>query len=553
MKKIIVNKTKDPCYDGIDPLIARILAARGMTQAETIKFLYDGKESLHNPLLLKNAMTACQIIEETIKEKKHIVIFGDYDADGICATAILHIVLSELGAQVKIHLPDRVENGYGLTKTAVDNIKTLNNCSLMITVDNGTAAVEEISYAKSLGMETIILDHHQPGDALPNCGAIVNPHQIDDEYPCKNLSGAGVVFKIAELLYQRAGYLREHCYRLLDLAAIGTVADVVPLMGENRIIVKEGINLLRLSPRPGIEKLLSLFNMSYGALTSGDIAFKIAPAINATGRLQTNGAISSLAMVLSKNERQALKYANVLFSVNNERKLLVDQYLQDARNSYDGSRVHVYYNKDVPEGILGLIAAKMKEELSLPVIALSEGKHDIKGSARSVQGFDIFKALAQSSSALKKFGGHPLAAGLSMDKNEAKIKALKELLNAYAENSKFETGIIEEIKAEMLLPQEKISLTLAQRLSVLEPFGEKNPNPIFFAKGFRTSGYQFLSDKKHVKLFGNTGNAIGFGLATEYENMGKPEIIDMAVTLKINSFNGKTEPQLEIAAFGQPT
>jgi len=550
MKKVILKKSRDPGYDGIDPLIARILAQRGLGLSEAMTFLHSGKEALHDPRLLRGSQAACETIEAAIKNKELIVVFGDYDADGICATAVMYHCLTEIGAQIGLKLPDRTTNGYGISKPAILELYK-KNCKLIVTVDNGVCAIDEIEYAYSLGIKVVVLDHHQPGEKLPNCEAIVNPHVADETYPFLYLAGAGVAFKIACLLYERAGYGPEHGYRLMDFAAIGTVADVVPLTNENRIIVKEGINLLRLSPRPGIEKLANLFNVSFGTLTSSDIAFKFAPAINATGRLHENGARSSLAMLLAKNENSASRYAKMLFNANQDRKVLVEQYLDKARSSYDGSKVFVYYDKDVPEGILGLIAGKLKEELSLPVIAISEGLDELKGSGRSVPGFNMVKALKSCAPIMRRYGGHPMAAGLSLEKDENLVMQLSKALNDLADNMGFEKAEIETIIAEMPLPQNKISLPLAQRLAVMEPFGEKNPKPIFLAKGFETKGYMYLSDKKHVKLFGETGNAIGFGLAQEYEALGRPEVIDLAVTLGVNGFNGKIEAQLEIVAFAQ--
>jgi len=550
VKKVFVKKLPKANFEGIDPLVAIILAGRGMKNPLEIKeYIFGGKELLHDPALLRGAKEACEQIEAIIKSNKQIIVYGDYDADGVCATAIMCLAISELGGKVNAKLPDRVTNGYGLTKEGIANMKK-RRTAMIITVDNGITAIDEIAYANSLGIKVVITDHHQPGETLPVCEAIVNPNVEGETYPYPYLAGAGVAFKIVCLLYERAGFPKDYGHRFLDLAAIGTVADVVPLTGENRIIVKEGLKLMRSLTRPGIEKLFALFSTSVGMVTSGDIAFKLAPAINAAGRIIDNGSLKSLSLLVA-SEDKACHYANELFAANQERKALVESHLEKARESYDGSKVYVYCDSFVPEGIAGLIAGKLKEELLKPVIVLAEGLENFKGSGRSVQGFDMVKALRACSVHLKKYGGHPLAAGLSIEKDLACVDSFRKAINDYADEIGFEIGELESITVDAVLPQDKISLTLAQRLQVMEPFGEKNPKPMFLIKGFKTDGHLFLTDKKHVKFYGKTGGAIAFGMAAEYEALGKPGEIDLAATIGINTFNGKSDPQLEVVAFAK--
>jgi len=550
MKKIIVKKLARPIIEGVDPLIAAILSGRGLVDPSGINaYLNGGIELLYDPMLLKNAQAVCEQIERAIVAREQIAVYGDYDADGICATAIMCLTISELGGVVGAKLPDRVTNGYGLSKNVINDFSK-RGVKLIVTVDNGITAIDEIAYARSLGIKTVVTDHHQPGKELPICEAIVNPHVNGETYPYPHLAGAGVAFKIACLLYSRAGYPADRAYRHLDLAAIGTIADVVPLTDENRIIAKEGVSLIRQTPRPGIEALFGLFSTNLSAVTSGDIAYKLAPAINATGRIVDNGARKALSLLVS-DETNSSRYANELYSANKERKLLVDSHLDRAKGNYDGSKVFVYYDPNIPEGIAGLIAGKLKEDLARPVIVLAEGVESFKGSGRSVQGFNLIEALRHSSGLLTRYGGHPLAAGLSAKKDLANVDALRKVINDYADETGFDASEPEVLTVDAVLPQEKVSLELAQRLSVMEPFGEKNPKPVFLVKGFKTSGYTYLSDKKHLKLFGDTGSAIAFGMASEYEALGEPKVIDLAVTVGINNFNCKADPQLEVVSFAK--
>lgn len=533
---------------GLAPILAVVLLNRGIDNVE--EFINPEIELLRDPFLMKGMDVAAERILRAQNAGEHITVYGDYDVDGITSTAALVKFLQTHGAEVDYYIPDRLEEGYGINRDAIDTIAA-RGTKLLITVDCGITAVDEINYAKECGMDVIVTDHHECKDALPEALCILNPKQPDCPYPFKKLAGVGVVFKLLEALtIQMKFHKQELLDEYLDLIAVGTVADVMPLVGENRIIVKKGLALLKYTSNKGLRALMAQAQVDPASVTAGTIGFILAPRINAAGRMGDPG--SAVEMLLARDEKTAERYAVLLDEENHARQQAEQDILEDALRilsedaSMENDYVLVISGEGWHHGIIGIVASKISEQTGKPCILISTTDGMGKGSGRSIKGFNLFRALELCGEELTKFGGHELAAGLSIA--EENIKSFREHINAHARTVLSEDDFIPSIHIDSELPIPYINMNTAEKLSVLEPYGMGNPNPLFMARGLSVASMRLLSEGKHLKLTlsgeGYSADAIGFGMGEYAEFLSQGDFVDVVFHLDINTFRGERHAQM---------
>lgn len=495
--------------EGFGVLLSRVLAARGIHTAEAAHHLLDGREELSDPFLLKDMDKAVERIQRAVEEGEPIVIFGDYDVDGVSATAILFECLSNQGAQVRCKLPSRDGGGYGLNTDILKGLAA-KGYTLVITVDNGIAAVEEARCAKELGIDLVITDHHLPGAELPEAVAVVDPNRADDESPCKFLCGAGVAFKLCAAL--------EGCdpAELLDmfgeLAALGTIADVMPLTGENRTLVREGLAVLQETMRPGLQALLENAGYAGKPVTAETVSYGLAPRLNAAGRMDT--AAVALKLLLCENEEQAAGIAARLGEINAERQQTEQQILAAALQAIqaDPARTHdrvlVVAGEGWHPGVIGIVASRLMERYGRPAIVISTENGEGRGSGRAPAGFNLHAALAACSSCLIRSGGHAAAAGLLVE--EEKIGAFRAAVNAWAAR-KYPVPEPGTLKLDAAVQISELDLTSVRQLSRLAPFGSGNPVPLLLVENAVVDGLWPLgSEGRHTRVRLRQGDASCF-------------------------------------------
>ena len=464
---------------GISPVTARVIRNRDVCGTEEIrKYLYGTKEQLYSPFLMKDLEKACDILLKKIEQGKKIRVAGDYDCDGVNATYILLTAIKRLGGDVDFVIPDRIHDGYGINeeivkKAAAEEVDT------MLTCDNGIAAADQIGLAGRLGMTVIVTDHHDiPERGVPQAAAVVNPKQQDCPYPFKGLCGAAVAFKLVQAMYEKRGIPAEEAFGYLEFAALATVADVMELKGENRILVREGLARLRRTENTGLNALIQTCKLKKEAIASYHLGFVIGPCLNASGRLET--AALSLELLLCGDRDRAQVIAENLRQLNETRKDMTVKGTEEAvvlieREQMEQDPVLVVYLPDCHESIAGIIAGRLKEKYHRPSIVLTDSQEGVKGSGRSIEAYHMFHGLQQSAKWLDKFGGHPMAAGLSLKKEN--ITSFRESLIAGAELS--ERDFVKRIWLDMELPFAWVSMGLVKELQVLEPFGNGNSRPLF--------------------------------------------------------------------------
>ena len=531
----------------LPPVLATVLLNRGIENIE--EYIAPETEKLHDPFLMKGMQEATERILLAIERNEKITVYGDYDVDGITSTAVLVKFLTAHGADVGYYIPDRLEEGYGMNIGAIDAIAA-QETKLLITVDCGITAVSEINYAKEKGMDVIVTDHHECKDELPAAYCILNPKQQDCSYPFKKLAGVGVVFKLLQALTIRMKYhMKELLEEYLDIVAIGTVADVMPLLGENRIIVKKGLALMKYTVNRGLMALIAQAEVDASAVTAGTIGFILAPRINAAGRM--GDPKTAVEMLLSEDERTAREYAAILDSENRERQATEQSIMEQAlailenNKSMQDDYVLVLDHEDWHHGIIGIVASKISEQTGKPCILISTTDGKGKGSGRSIKGFNLFRALENSGELLTKFGGHELAAGLSIEAD--KISAFREKINKHAKEILVPDDFIPRIYVDTELPIEYVNMNTAEKLTQLEPYGMGNGSPIFFARGLKITGIRPLSEGRHIKLTlfkdGNSIEAVGFGMGSYLEEIKLNDIIDILFQVDINVFRGERHAQ----------
>lgn len=517
-------------------LLAGILAARGITDPTEALTLLAGEEELSDPMLLTDMDKACARILEAIDKEQTIVVYGDYDVDGVTATALLYQHLKGMGASVKCMLPSREGDGYGLSKNAIQSIYD-KGCQLIVTVDNGISALEEAEFAASLGVDLIVTDHHLPHDALPKAVAVVDPRRADDHSPFKGLCGAGVAFKLCAALDGcPPEEMLDYCG---DLAAVGTVADVMPLTGENRTLVKAGLKLLQQTDRPGISALLEEVGLEGKPITAENVSYAIAPRINAAGRM--DNAVTALQLVLCEDEERAEELAHKLNEINVARQETEQEIVKAAQEQLDAEpailedRVILIWGRDWHPGVIGIVASRLVEKTGRPVIVVSVDEHgEGKGSGRSVQGFNLHECIASCEDILLRFGGHAMAAGLSV--REENLPELRRRLNEWAAR---ECAVLftPPLECDLSIHLDRITVESVRRLEQLAPYGAENPTPVFVLEKAVIDGIFSVSEGKHCRLRLRQGNAsiyaVWFGMPPEQLPYTMGDVVDAAVNLSV--------------------
>lgn len=550
---------------GIDPLIARIIRNRDIIdEKEITEYLYGGKEALHNPHLLKDVDKAAEIIAEGIAGKKAMRIIGDYDIDGVNATYILLEGIRRCGGNVDAAIPDRMKDGYGINEHLIEQALS-DGKELLITCDNGIAAINEINFAKEKGMTVVVTDHHeipyrnteQGKEFLrSNADAIVNPKQADCSYPCKGICGAVVAWKLVQVLYERMDIPMEEADIFIENAGFATVGDVMDLTGENRILVKLGLKALEHTKNPGMKALIAKNKLSDKPLSAYHIGFVLGPCINASGRLDT--AKRSLELLLERDEVKASALAGELVELNESRKYMTQQETQKAleqieKEGREKDKVLVVYLPECHESLAGIIAGRIREAYQRPVFVLTRGEEGVKGSGRSIEAYSMFDKMTEVAELFTKYGGHPMAAGLSM--REEDIDKLREQLNQKAELS--EEDMAEVVRLDAVLPMSYFTVDTIRQLSVLEPCGKSNTRPVFADRNIKITRAGIVGVNRNVlklHLLDSKGNPVAgvyFGEVEKFltflsEKFGSEEV-DAAMHGKENSiqFAAVYEPAVD--------
>lgn len=546
---------------GIDPVIARLIRNRDIQDMKEIRsYLYGTLAEIPSPWKMKDMERAVQILQKKITQKKKIRIIGDYDIDGVTATCILLKGLKRLNANVDTYIPDRVKDGYGMHEQLID--KALEDgIDTILTCDNGIAAAAEIEYAKKEGLTVIVTDHHdipfrdtEDGRIwiIPKADAVVNPKQNDCLYPNKNICGAVVAWKLIWALYERLGIDSDEIWDFLELAAIATVGDVMDLQGENRIIVKEGLKKLSSTSFEGLKALIRVNNLEGAEITAYHVGFVIGPCINASGRLDT--AARSLELLLADNMEDAMKLADDLYDLNQSRKAMTEQGKEQAiqsieENNLGKDRVLVVYLPDCHESLAGIIAGRIREAYNKPVFVLTKGSDGVKGSGRSIEAYSMYEELVKCSDLLTQFGGHPMAAGLSME--EKNVELFRRRLNDNCTLT--EQDLIPKIMIDVPMPISYLSKKLTEQLKVLEPFGKGNSKPLFAQKNLRAVGIRVFGRNRNVAkmlLIDENGikmDAVYFGEAQEFVDFVQAhDTISVTYYPEINVFQGRENLQVVI-------
>ena len=532
----------------INNLLAILLSNREITSEEQInKFLNPKRNDFYNPFGMPDMEKAVNRILKAIEKNEKTIIYGDYDVDGITSVAVLKSFLEERGIQVGVYIPNRLNEGYGLNKESVKYIAK-QGYKLMITVDCGITAIEEVEYAKELGIETIVTDHHEPAENLPEAVAVVDAKRKDNKYECRNLAGVGVVFKLIQALSIKLGLEEKEYLKFLDIVCIGTISDIVPLTDENRVIVKLGLKLVEQTRNLGLREILQ--SCGYSKINSTTISFGVAPRINACGRMGHQE--EALNLLLSKNIDEVKDLTIKLNDYNKTRQEIEKTIYNEAieqieKNNLANKNTIVVYGKGWHHGVIGIVSSKITELYFKPSILLSEEDGEYKGSGRSVEGFDLHEALMECNKTIKKFGGHAMAVGINIEKD--KIKEFEETFEKVATEKNVDKIVpILNVDAEIKL--DDITKEMVESLKELEPFGEANKMPIFAFRNLKIDSIRSLTNGKNLKLSvrdnKNIVNAIGFNLGELSEIYKIGDKIDIAGNLEINSFNGVDSIQINI-------
>jgi len=542
----------------ISEVLAQLLINRGIYTLEDAKlFLKGNLKDLDNPLLMKDMKKALDVIIYHIKSKKPILIYGDYDVDGITSVVVVVKALKSLGGVVDYYIPNRTQ-GYGLHSEAIRDAHE-KGFSLIISVDCGITAVEEADLAKRLGIKLVITDHHEPQEVLPDAEAVINPKRKDCEYPFKELAGVGIALKLVQGLYRQLGLKDDKWQELLDIACLGTIADLVPLLGENRIIVKYGLLKLRQTNNIGLMALKEVSGLSDKSVTERDVGFILAPRINAAGRIDDPSV--GVELLLTDDLEKAKELALELDLNNRERQAIEQRVLDEAVKMVESDenllrhRVLVLASQAWHHGVIGIVASRLLRRYSRPVLMISIEGQQAKGSARSIEGFHLFKALKHCEDCLKKFGGHERAAGFSLDTDQ--IDNLRQKINDYASAVLEDEDLFPTIEVDKIVSLDSMTERVVREISLLAPFGEGNPLPLLAAQNVSVLDIKTVgNDNKHLKMKLRAENVIfdgiGFGLAdflntTCVQNTKADKInVDIAFVPVINEWNGEQRIQIEI-------
>lgn len=540
----------------IDPVLARLIRNRDVIGDDAIQsYLYGGKESLHSPWLLKDMEKAVSILIGKIQEKKTIRIIGDYDIDGIMATYILEQGLKNVGADVDVMIPHRITDGYGLNEHLIEQAYDEGKDTI-ITCDNGITAFDQIQLAKNRGMTVIVTDHHELLEGkIPKADAVINHKQPDCLYPFKGLCGAAVAYKVICALYDRLGLSETESDQYLEYAAFATIGDVMDLVQENRIIVKEGMKRLRDTKNKGIQALMRVNMIEAQALNAYHIGFVLGPCMNASGRLDT--ALRALELLRTDCEADAARLAGDLKHLNDSRKELTLLGVEEAINQVETSgwkndKVYVIYLPECHESLAGIIAGRIRELYHHPVFVLTKGEDGIKGSGRSIEAFHMFEGMIKCKECFTRFGGHKMAAGLSME--EDKLEEFRHKINEMSNLT--DSDFIPKITIDVPMPVSYVTKALIEQLELLEPFGKANTKPVFAQKNINVLSYRIVGKNKNVVTMrisdesGYVTDGICFQNTEKLlELILKGQTISIVYYPTINVFNGQEKMQMVISHF----
>lgn len=532
---------------GVPFFLAMLMNIRGLDDAAHLReFLGEG-EPLSDPFLLKDMDTAAARITRAVDNMEKIAVYGDYDADGVTSTAMLYSYLETRGADVIFYIPQREGEGYGMNIGAVEYLKE-QGVSLIVTVDNGISSVQEVARANELGIDVVVTDHHRPQEILPDAVAVVDAYRPDDTSPYKHFSGVGIAFKLLMALEDGAGDVEDLLEAYSDLAAIGTIGDIVPLTGENRTLIRAGLERLSQSDRPGVQALLENAGIAGKALTSTNVAFTLVPRINATGRM--GAPERAVRLLISGYEEEAEVLSEEICADNEERRRVEAEIAEAAfadieAKGYMKDRVVVVDGENWHHGVIGIVASRVTERCGKPCMIISRGETEAKGSGRSIEGFSLFEAICACGDLLIKFGGHPMAAGITLKPEN--IEAFRKRINQYAAEH-FPQMPTQTVTLDCKLNPAALSVSMAQSLTQLEPFGNGNPQPVFGLFNMELSNVTPVGGGGHLRLTleknGAVITAMRFNTKPEELPYHIGDKIDLAVQLEAREFRG--QPSLTV-------
>lgn len=532
---------------GIGRLLATIIVNKGLKTKEEIDvFLNPTRRDFHDPYLMPDMEIAVNRIIKAIDNHEKVIIYGDYDVDGITSITVLKKFLGDRGLDVDSYIPNRLDEGYGLNKAAIDKI-VANKYQLMITVDCGISGLDEIDYANSLGLETIVTDHHEPAETLPNAVAVVDAKRKDNKYPFNQLAGVGVVFKLIQAISQVYKLEEKEYLKYLDIVCVGTISDIVPLVDENRVITKLGLKLVEVTKNVGLKALLTA--IGYKKIDSSVISFGVAPRINACGRMGHEQ--DALQLFMTDNIVEANDISKKLNEYNKERQEIERRIFGEVVAKIEAGEKDkpciVLAEKNWHHGVIGIVSSKVTEMYYKPSILICLEDGEGKGSGRSISGFDLHEALSNCNEHIDRFGGHSMAIGISV--SERNYNEFKKDFEKYAENSNVK-DLIPIIRVDEEVNSKDVNVDVVNELNMLEPFGEANKMPIFMYKGLKINSIRALSEGKHLKLTLKDESllidAIGFNMGNLVNEYLIGDKVDVLGNFEINSFNGRESVQINL-------
>lgn len=539
---------------GVDNVIAKLLAQRDIKNYEEAKsFFRPSLSDLHDPYLMKDMDKAVMRIEEALNKKESILVFGDYDVDGTTSVALMYSYLKSFDINIETYIPDRYNEGYGVSYQGIDYAKQ-KNITLIIALDCGIKSIEHIDYAKGLGIDFIICDHHLPSDVIPNATAVLDPKREDCNYPYKELCGCGVGFKLIQAHSMNLKQPIEKIIPYLDLVATAIAADVVPITGENRILAHYGLKVINNTPRPGIEALMDLYDIK--PYTMSDIVFKLAPKINAAGRIEHgNYTVDLLTKFTIEEAKQTVKK---IVEINVERRTLDQGITEEAlKQIIDQKTINtkstIVYSPSWHKGVIGIVASRLIDTYYRPTLVFTDSGEYLAASARSVKNFDIYQALEVCSEYLIQFGGHMYAAGLTMKKEN--FEAFKSKFEQVVEDTIQETDLVPEIEIDSIIRFSNITDKFLRVLKQFEPFGPGNPSPVFMSKQAFDTGYAKTAgvNGEHLKMTlkqrgvsNKKFPAIGFNLGRQFEKVKEKQFLDIVYSIEENKWRNKVSIQVQI-------
>jgi len=539
---------------GIPKKMALLLSLRGVDSFERAKKYFRPTVSdIHDPFLMQDMHAAADRLARAVRNRERVLVYGDYDVDGTTATSIVYLFLKQFGVNVEFYIPHRFKEGYGINTEGVQYAAKI-NADLIVSVDCGITAIDEARHAKEQGIDLIICDHHNVGEAIPDALAVLDPKREDCSYPFDGLSGAGVAFKLIQGTVEKLGLAQKMAFDLLDLVAVSTASDIVPMVGENRILMREGLKQINDDPRLGLRSLMDLINLKPGSISTSNIVFSIGPRINAAGRM--GDATKAVKLLIAETKAEADSRAHELESINIARRDKDSQTMEEAKaivdTQYDLDKISsvVLHNPDWHLGVIGIVASRLVDTYGRPAVMLSNVGGKVKGSARSIDGFNIYEAFKQCEDLLEQFGGHKYAAGLTIAKED--VDAFRRRMNEISSKSLTKEDFQPDLCIDCELDLSDVNMRFWKLLSQFEPYGPKNLQPVFVSRDVRVVGVPTIVGKGHLKMkVAQNGSGvfdvIGFNMH-EYlpvvRNEDKP--LNIAYSLEENNWNGRRTLQIRL-------